>query len=229
MLTRRVLLRGSAVAIAGAGAMPGWLARAAQSADLPGARKKILIAIFQRGAADGLNIIIPFAEKRYYEMRPSICDRGAGKYERPESGTFWRICHRPRRALRAESRARIAENIVEPEATRDCGSDRFARPIPFAFRRPGLHGIRHARQSDRRRMAESRPARAHLGNLTAARHCHGRSVAAHPPRRSGGHCGQQRPDVPVGEPGYRRHSRKHVFRNARPASRRIRAKTRSRQ
>ena len=33
MLTRRVMLRGSAVVIAGAGAMPGWLARAAESAD----------------------------------------------------------------------------------------------------------------------------------------------------------------------------------------------------
>jgi len=80
MLTRRVMLRGSAVVIAGAGAMPGWLARAAESADSPGARKKILIAIFQRGAADGLNIVVPFADKRYYEMRPTIA------VPAPESG-----------------------------------------------------------------------------------------------------------------------------------------------
>jgi hypothetical protein len=40
--------------MAGAGAMPGWLARAADSTDSSG-RKKILVAIFQRGAADGLN------------------------------------------------------------------------------------------------------------------------------------------------------------------------------
>ena len=72
MLTRRLLLRGSAVVMAGAGAMPGWLARAAESTDSPGTRKKVLIVIFQRGAADGLNIVVPFAEKRYYEMRPSI-------------------------------------------------------------------------------------------------------------------------------------------------------------
>src|SRR5580692_9079015 len=72
MLTRRVLLKGSAVVLAGAGSMPGWLARAAEATDSPGARKKILVAIFQRGAADGLNIVVPFAEKRYYEMRPSI-------------------------------------------------------------------------------------------------------------------------------------------------------------
>jgi uncharacterized protein (DUF1501 family) len=77
MLTRRVLLRGSAVVMAGAGAMPGWLARAAESTD-SGAKKKILIAIFQRGAADGLNIVVPFGEKRYYEMRPSIAVAAPG-------------------------------------------------------------------------------------------------------------------------------------------------------
>ena len=69
MLTRRVFLRGSAVVVAGVGAAPGWLARAAES---PGGKKKILVAIFQRGAADGLNIVVPFAEKRYYAMRPNI-------------------------------------------------------------------------------------------------------------------------------------------------------------
>ncbi len=77
MLTRRVLLRGSAVVVAGAGAMPGWLARAADSSET-GGRKKILIAIFQRGAADGLNIVVPFAEKRYYAMRPSIAVAAPG-------------------------------------------------------------------------------------------------------------------------------------------------------
>jgi uncharacterized protein (DUF1501 family) len=30
------------------------------------------VAIFQRGAADSLNVVIPFSEKRYYELRPSI-------------------------------------------------------------------------------------------------------------------------------------------------------------
>ena len=35
-------------------------------------RKKILVAIFQRGAADGLNIVVPFGEKDYYALRPTI-------------------------------------------------------------------------------------------------------------------------------------------------------------
>ena len=36
------------------------------------ARKKILVAIFQRGAVDGLNVVVPHGEQRYYDLRPSI-------------------------------------------------------------------------------------------------------------------------------------------------------------
>jgi uncharacterized protein (DUF1501 family) len=54
----------------GVGTAPIWLKRALYAAD--GSRKKILVAIFQRGAADGLNIVVPYGERRYYEMRPAI-------------------------------------------------------------------------------------------------------------------------------------------------------------
>ena len=69
MLNRRVFVRGSAIAMAGLGAAPRWLARAASAAE---GKRKILVAIFQRGAVDGLNVVVPFSEKRYYELRPSI-------------------------------------------------------------------------------------------------------------------------------------------------------------
>src|ERR1700678_4210241 len=69
MLTRRIVLRGSAVAMAGIGAFPSWLARAAA---VEGKKRKILVVIFQRGAADGLNIVAPFGDKRYAELRASI-------------------------------------------------------------------------------------------------------------------------------------------------------------
>jgi uncharacterized protein (DUF1501 family) len=72
MLNRRFFLRNSALAMVGAGAAPLWLERALYAADAPSPRKKILVAIFQRGAADGLNIVVPHAENRYYELRPSI-------------------------------------------------------------------------------------------------------------------------------------------------------------
>jgi uncharacterized protein (DUF1501 family) len=69
MLTRRFFLRDSAIAMAGMGAVPSWLARAAA---VEGKKRKVLVAIFMRGAADGLNIVVPFAEKRYAELRPTL-------------------------------------------------------------------------------------------------------------------------------------------------------------
>jgi len=56
----------------GVGAAPLWLQRAALAKDAPGRRNKVLVAIFQRGAADGINIVIPHGEQRYYDLRPTI-------------------------------------------------------------------------------------------------------------------------------------------------------------
>ena len=36
------------------------------------APKRRMVVIFQRGAADGLNVVVPYREKNYYDMRPSI-------------------------------------------------------------------------------------------------------------------------------------------------------------
>jgi uncharacterized protein (DUF1501 family) len=69
---RRVFLRNSGLAMVGIGTAPAWLQRALYAQDAPGQRKKILVTIFQRGAADGLNIVVPHGEDRYYEMRPTI-------------------------------------------------------------------------------------------------------------------------------------------------------------
>jgi uncharacterized protein (DUF1501 family) len=76
MFTRRFFLRASAVAMAGVGVAPSWLVRAAAA---EGRRRKILVAIFQRGAADGLNVVVPFFEKRYYDVRPTIAVPAPGK------------------------------------------------------------------------------------------------------------------------------------------------------
>ena len=70
MLNRRIFLKNAGLAMVGVGAAPVWLKRALYAAEGP--RKKILVAIFQRGAADGLNIVVPHGERRYYEMRPTI-------------------------------------------------------------------------------------------------------------------------------------------------------------
>jgi len=69
MTTRRLFLKSSGLAMFGMGAAPMWLARAA---DAPSARKKVLVAVFQRGAVDGLNVVVPFAEQSYHALRPTI-------------------------------------------------------------------------------------------------------------------------------------------------------------
>jgi uncharacterized protein (DUF1501 family) len=72
MTNRRIFLRNSALAMVGVGSAPLWLTRALYASDAPSPRKKILIAIFQRGAADGLNVVVPHGEKAYYDLRPTI-------------------------------------------------------------------------------------------------------------------------------------------------------------
>ena len=71
-MNRRFFLHKGALAVAGTTAMPNFLVRsvlAQAAATAPGQR---LVVIFQRGAADGLNVVVPYQEKNYYEMRPSI-------------------------------------------------------------------------------------------------------------------------------------------------------------
>jgi uncharacterized protein (DUF1501 family) len=71
-ITRRIFLRNGALAVVGTGAVPAFLTRACYAADSLGVKNKRLVVIFQRGAADGLNIVVPHAEQPYYSMRPSI-------------------------------------------------------------------------------------------------------------------------------------------------------------
>src|SRR5437870_12744549 len=68
--SRRYFLKQGGVAMVGLSAMPVFLQRAA--AATPSGGKKQLVVLFQRGAADGLNIVVPFGEQNYYRMRPSI-------------------------------------------------------------------------------------------------------------------------------------------------------------
>src|ERR1039458_3894355 len=71
-ITRRIFLRNGALAVVGTTALPSFLTRAALGAADPGPRTKRLVVIFQRGAADGLNIVVPHGEPSYYAMRPTI-------------------------------------------------------------------------------------------------------------------------------------------------------------
>jgi len=70
-ITRRIFLRNTALAVVGTAAVPSFLTRAALGA-VESASNKRLVVIFQRGAADGLNIVVPQGEPQYYAMRPNI-------------------------------------------------------------------------------------------------------------------------------------------------------------
>ncbi len=69
-ITRRVFLKGGAMVVVATAAVPSFLTRAVYGAETN--RRKRLIVIFQRGAADGLNIVVPHGENAYYGMRPTI-------------------------------------------------------------------------------------------------------------------------------------------------------------
>jgi uncharacterized protein (DUF1501 family) len=71
MISRRVFLKDGAFALVSLGFAPSFLTRTAFAQGRSG-RTKQLIAIFQRGAVDGLNVVVPFGEGDYYQARPSI-------------------------------------------------------------------------------------------------------------------------------------------------------------
>jgi uncharacterized protein (DUF1501 family) len=72
-MERRVFVKSGALALVTMGLSPSFLRRTAFGMELANVPKgKVLICLFQRGAADALNIVVPHGEKAYYAMRPSI-------------------------------------------------------------------------------------------------------------------------------------------------------------
>jgi uncharacterized protein (DUF1501 family) len=78
MTSRRVFLKSGGMALLTMGFAPSFLARTASAA---GSRKKLLITVFQRGAVDGLNMVVPYGEADYYRSRPSIAIARPGTAE----------------------------------------------------------------------------------------------------------------------------------------------------
>src|SRR2546426_1958916 len=74
---RRYFIKSGGIALASFGVLtstPTFLRRAlaANLDKVTGGRRKTLIAIFQRGAVDGLNVVVPYGEHSYYDLRPTI-------------------------------------------------------------------------------------------------------------------------------------------------------------
>jgi uncharacterized protein (DUF1501 family) len=72
-MQRRVFLKSGALALVTVGLSPSFLRRAIYAQQPLASKKgKVLICLFQRGAADGLNILVPHGEREYYALRPNI-------------------------------------------------------------------------------------------------------------------------------------------------------------
>jgi len=69
-ISRRYFLKSGGIAMLGMASLPSFLQRAV--AATVSANKKKMVVLFQRGAMDGLNVVVPFAEPNYYRIRPSI-------------------------------------------------------------------------------------------------------------------------------------------------------------
>ena len=74
-MNRRYFIKSGSIALASFGVMvsaPSFLERALAAAVDDKGKRKTLIAIFQRGAVDGLNVVVPYGEHAYYDVRPNI-------------------------------------------------------------------------------------------------------------------------------------------------------------
>src|SRR6185369_7570237 len=74
-MNRRYFLKSGGIALASVGmslSAPSFLERVVFGSTPSSGKRKTLIAIFQRGAVDGLNMVVPFGESSYYDLRPSI-------------------------------------------------------------------------------------------------------------------------------------------------------------
>src|SRR2546428_14107468 len=82
-ISRRVFMKSGGLALFSIGLDPLFLARAAFASYRPlppiAARSRpVLVCLFQRGAVDGLNMVVPHGESLYYRERPRIAVPAGG-------------------------------------------------------------------------------------------------------------------------------------------------------
>ncbi|MEP7064566.1 MAG: DUF1501 domain-containing protein [Gemmatimonadota bacterium] len=81
-MQRRVFLKSGALALVTMGLSPSFLRRMVYAQGVPQTQKgKVLICLFQRGAADALNIVVPHGDPHYYALRPNIAIARPGSAE----------------------------------------------------------------------------------------------------------------------------------------------------
>ena len=68
--SRRSFMKSAGLGFLALGLPPAFLVRAAGAQQ--NSRGKVLVVVFQRGGMDGLNVVVPFKDRAYYALRPSI-------------------------------------------------------------------------------------------------------------------------------------------------------------
>jgi len=69
VISRRFFLKSSGLALVSFGVAPRVLVRSVFASNSP---RKSLVVVFQRGACDGLNTVVPYGEAGYASLRPTI-------------------------------------------------------------------------------------------------------------------------------------------------------------
>jgi uncharacterized protein (DUF1501 family) len=120
--TRRSFMKGGALAMVGLGSIPRFLVRTAY-AEGRAARPKILIAVFQRGAVDGLSMVVPHGDAAYYTARGGIAvarpARGSADTTVDLDGFFgFHPALEPLKALWAGRRLAVVHACGSPDTTR---------------------------------------------------------------------------------------------------------------
>jgi len=89
----------------GALSLPAWFPRLAFGAkpEERAATRDVLVCVFQRGGADGLNVVVPHAESAYHDARPTLKIPDPGANQRGD---------RPGRLLRPPSLARPVQGAL---------------------------------------------------------------------------------------------------------------------
>lgn len=122
MLDRRIFLKGSGLALLSFGAGPDFLARAARAATTT-QRKKTLVALFQRGAMDGLAAVPPLGGGELARLRPRLAlsaARAAGEGALADLGAGFGLHpgFAPLLPLWRERSLAIVHGVGSPDATR---------------------------------------------------------------------------------------------------------------
>lgn len=84
-MQRRVFVKSGALALVTMGLSPSFLRRTAFAQEIArgavalGGRGKVLVCLFQRGAADALNVLVPFGDRGYRALRPTIAVAEPGR------------------------------------------------------------------------------------------------------------------------------------------------------